>query len=68
METQARTEVRMARMEGVDMHGESERQEMHDEEEECGNTRTMREQERIEHKMTHLPCRSWCRLCNKGRG
>ena len=58
------------------MHGESERQEEHDEEEECGNRKTMRmhdlrqpsEQEKIEHKMTHLPCRSWCRLCNKGRG
>ena len=44
IETQARTEVRMARIEGVDdiMHGESERQEEHDEEEECGNMKTMR--------------------------
>ena len=46
------------------------------EEEECGNRKTMRmhdirqpsEQERIERKMTHLPCRSWCRHCIKGRG
>ena len=26
------------------------------------------EQQRIEHGMTHLPFRSWCRHCIKGRG
>ena len=77
-ETQARTEVRMARIDGVDdiMYGESERQEKHDEEEEYSNGKTMRmhdirqpsEQERIEHRMTHLPCRSWCRHCIIARG
>ena len=30
--------------------------------------RQPREQERIEHEMTHLPFRSWCRQCIKGKG
>ena len=75
IETQARTEVLMARIEGGRQlcMGESERQEEHDE---CGNRKTMRmhdfrqpsEEGRIEHRMTHLPFQSWCRHCIHGRG
>ena len=47
-----------------------------EEEEEYGLRKTERKQdprepsaeERIEHEKTHLPFRSWCRHCVRGRG
>ena len=68
----------MTRIEEVDDvdHENSEEQRKHEEEEELGERKTTRkhdlqqpsEQEGIEHEMTHLPSRSWCRHCIKGKG
>ena len=63
----------MTRIEEVDdiEHEKSEEQRKQEEEEELGARKAARrhdlrrpsEQERIEHEMTHLPFRSWCRHC-----
>lgn len=51
-------------------------EEVHAEEEESGERKTVKmqdpampsESERREHELTHLPFRSWCRHCVRGRG
>ena len=75
-EIEARKEVCGTRNEEVhdDVREESEEQRKHEDEEEFGgrkithNPRQPSEQERIEHEMTHFPCRSWCRHCVRRKG
>ena len=77
-ENEARKEVCVTMIEEVDdvEHEKSEEQRKLEEEDEVGERKTTRkhdprqpcEQERIEHEMTHLPFRSWCRHCIKRRG
>ena len=74
-ENEARMEVCVTRVEEVD-DVSLEKTEEQRKQEELGERKTTRqhdprqpsEQERIEHGMTHLPFRSWCRRCIKGRG
>ena len=72
-----RQEVCVARIDGVDDDEEHEGlDDPEAQEEEFGSRNTVHthdprqpsEQKRIEHEMTHLPCRSWCGHCIKGRG
>ena len=73
-EIRARKEVSVTRIEEVD-DVEPEKSEEEEEEEEFGERKNTRkhdlpqpdDQERIEHEMTHLPFRSWCRHYIKGR-
>ena len=70
-EMKVRKEACVTRVEGMDdvVREESDEQRRQDEEEEFGERKTTRkndlgrpsEQERLEHEMTHLPFRSWCR-------
>ena len=61
---------------GDDAVREESQEQNQDKEEEFVEGKTTRkhdlcqlnEQERIEHEMTHLPFRSWCRHCITGRG
>ena len=76
-ENEARKEVCVTKIEEVGdvEHEKPEEQRKREEEDEFGERkiprnsgpRQLSEQERTEHVMTHLPFRSWCRHCNKGR-
>ena len=77
LEKEARKEVCVTRIEGLEEveHERSVEQRKQEEEEGFGEKKTTRkhdprrpsEQERIEHDMTHFPSQSWCRQCIKGR-
>ena len=74
---EARKGVCITRIEEVDdvEHEKTNERRKQEEEEEFGEWKTTRrhdprqpsEQERIEHEMTHLPFRIWCRHCIKGK-
>ena len=76
-ENEARKEVCVTKIEemGDVEHEKPEEQRKREEEDEFGekkiprksDPRQLSEQERTEHEMTHLPFRSWCRQCVKGR-
>ena len=74
-EMKARMEVCVTRIDKVDTVMREKSEEHWKQEEELGEWKATRtqdprqpsEQERIEHAITHLPFRSWCTQCIKGR-